>query len=165
MKQCPCGSKKDYQHCCELYIREQSIPQTPEALMRSRYTAYSQANIEYIKKTMQGKPLTNFNENEAKHWASQVLWLELKVIHATQNKLDDQTGTVEFIATYLESDLLKTIHENSLFRRIDNRWFYIDGQLTNTLPKKISRNSVCPCGSQKKFKDCTHLLSSQGIDR
>ena len=158
MKQCPCGSNKDYHHCCDLYISERSIPQTPEALMRSRYTAYSLANIEYIKKTMQGKPLTCFNENETKNWASQVLWLGLKILHVTQNKSDDPIGSVEFIATYLEKDLLKTIHENSLFRLMDNRWFYIDGQLTNTLPKKISRNSLCPCGSQKKFKNCTHLL-------
>ena len=156
MKQCPCGSKRDYQQCCDLYISDQAIPKTPEALMRSRYTAYSIANIEYIKKTMQGKPLADFNESETKRWASKVLWLGLQVIHASQkdpNAADEHTGFVEFIATYLEKDNLKTIHENSQFHRADDRWFYIDGQLMNTVPKKIARNTTCPCGSLKKFKN------------
>lgn len=157
MTPCPCGSNKNYHQCCGLYINEQAIPETPEALMRSRYTAYSLANIDYIKKTMQGKPLTHFNEIKAKHFASNALWLGLNVIHSSQNSLNAQeefTGFVEFIATYLEKDVLKTIHEKSQFRQIDDRWFYIDGQLFNSVPKKIARNMTCPCGSQKKFKNC-----------
>lgn len=157
MEQCPCGSNINYDQCCGLYINDQAIPKTPETLMRSRYTAYSLANIGYIIKTMQGKPLTNFNENEVKRWASNVIWLGLNVIQSSESAInvpDEHTGFVEFIATYLERDTLKTIHENSQFQRRNNRWFYIDGKLINTMPKKIFRNAACPCGSQKKFKNC-----------
>jgi SEC-C motif-containing protein len=47
---CPCQSEKSYKDCCKPFVDEQALPQTPEQLMRSRYTAYSQAHIAYIKK-------------------------------------------------------------------------------------------------------------------
>ena len=41
---CLCGSGIDYQHCCGFYHSGEKIPETAEALMRSRYTAYSLRN-------------------------------------------------------------------------------------------------------------------------
>ena len=69
MSLCPCGSQHLYDSCCGLYLDKKQKPQTPEQLMRSRYTAYSVANIDYIKNTMQGNPLIGFNEQEAEKWA------------------------------------------------------------------------------------------------
>lgn len=59
MNDCPCGSKISYSSCCGLYHSAKAIAPTPEALMRSRYTAYTQANFDYIKATMRGKLLKN----------------------------------------------------------------------------------------------------------
>jgi len=162
MKQCPCGSQVYYSKCCELYLIGEQVPSSPEALMRSRYAAYSIADIDYIKKTMQGKPLNGFDEVEARSWAESVTWLGLKVINTTIET--PSLGYVEFIARYMEGDKIKFIHEISEFHFQAGRWFYVDGRYSNTTKshnnQKISRNSLCPCASQKKFKNCHGKPSS-----
>lgn len=153
---CPCGSQNKYQLCCGVFIENNQPPQTPEQLMRSRYTAYTLAKIDYIKQTMKGKPLITFNESEAKEWAQGVSWMGLNVIQTYME--NPGKGFVEFIASFLDKNQLKTIHELSEFQKEDSTWFYVDGmekQLPNKQNKqKIGRNSLCPCGSGKKFKNC-----------
>ena len=39
MNTCPCGSTKEYRHCCEPIHIDHRAAQTPEQLMRSRYTS------------------------------------------------------------------------------------------------------------------------------
>lgn len=152
---CPCGSQKNYSSCCGLYINGHQQAPTPECLMRSRYTAYSQANIRYIKKTMMGTPLIHFNELEAEYWAKRVHWLSLHIIKTSVDPLNETIGFVEFIARYLEHNQLKTIHELSEFQQIKDCWFYTEGHHQENSPAKtIKRNTTCPCGSQKKFKNC-----------
>ncbi|RUR13713.1 YchJ family protein [Legionella septentrionalis] len=156
MQLCPCGSNKIYSVCCGLYLDGKFIPETPEQLMRSRYTAYSLANIDYIKKTMCGKALVGFNPLAAEHWAKKILWIGLQVMNTPQET--PEKGYVEFIATFLEEDKLDSIHEISEFHRLEGRWFYVDGMAPNVSSapskQKIMRNHSCPCGSQKKFKNC-----------
>jgi SEC-C motif-containing protein len=155
MSQCPCKSNKTYQDCCGKYLEGNATPKTPEALMRSRYTAYSLADMDYIKKTMQGKPLLGFNEIEAKQWAMSVLWLGLEVIRSLSKEAQNDAQFVEFVATYLDRGTVKAIHEISQFHCIDEAWFYIDGNQVNDIKnKQIARNESCPCGSNKKFKNC-----------
>lgn len=76
---CKCGNNKNYLECCGIYINGMKLPETPEQLMRSRYTAYTMANIEYIVKTMQGKPLRGFNAKEVALWSQNVVWQKLVV--------------------------------------------------------------------------------------
>ncbi|WED42105.1 YchJ family protein [Legionella cardiaca] len=158
MNKCPCGSSSDYATCCGLYINDITTAPTPEALMRSRYTAYSQANIDYIKKTMRGKPLTGFNEIDAVAWAKRVVWLNLRIVKAYLDSTNQVKGYVEFIARFKENNQLLTLHELSEFECDNGTWFYIAGhapEKQNAKPQqKVSRNAPCPCGSQKKFKNC-----------
>src|SRR5438093_6211726 len=95
---CPCQSHLPYSECCEPFITGKSIPQTPEQLMRSRYTAYTQARVDYIMATMQGKALRGFDMESARLWASRVQWLGLEVIKAP--KPGPMRGYVEFMARY-----------------------------------------------------------------
>ncbi len=157
MSHCPCGSQKSFEQCCELFIEKKEAPKTPEQLMRSRYTAYSLAKIDYIKNTMKGKPLINFNESEVKQWASNVTWTGLKIIQSYMETAEK--GFVEFKALFRENSQLKNIHEISEFHLEENQWFYVDGNqpklpVKKNIKPKISRNSPCPCGSGKKFKNC-----------
>ena len=47
METCPCGSAKPYSQCCEPLIRgERAL--TPEALMRARYSAYVNTEVDFI---------------------------------------------------------------------------------------------------------------------
>lgn len=151
---CPCKSEKNYELCCKPFLDEQSIPLTPEQLMRSRYTAYSLARTPYITKTMRGQPLMHFNAQEVEKWAKSVLWLGLKVLDSTME--NEESGFVEFIASYLEKNQIKTICERSEFHKQNGQWFYVAGvnTMTNKKTLKIGRNSPCPCDSGKKFKNC-----------
>lgn len=155
MTTCPCGLQ-DYSDCCALYHTGERIPPTPEALMRSRYAAYALANVDYIQQTMRGKSLAGFDKSKAKAAAESVKWLGLKIIH-TKNESPD-CGFVEFIARLIERGKQRSIHEISEFHRVDGKWYYVDGvhpvNQNKSLSVKIGRNSPCPCGSQKKFKNC-----------
>lgn len=158
MKLCPCNSQKEYSVCCGVYIDNQATPQTPEALMRSRYTAYTQANIDYIKKTMCGKASIAFNETEAAAWAKRVNWQSLKVIESFADEINPNLGYVEFIARFRDDNKNQLLHECSQFELRDGCWFYTDSikrqtELTAKKPK-IARNAICHCGSQRKFKNC-----------
>ena len=154
MPNCPCGSNKNYSACCGMYINDHSKPETPEKLMRSRYTAYTQANIDYILRTMKAPALSHFNAESAKQWAMAVQWLGLEIIHSTINKAK---GYIEFIAHFNENDKKDCIHEISEFQQINGQWYYVDGKHKQPKPytgTKIGRNDPCVCGSGKKYKSC-----------
>jgi SEC-C motif-containing protein len=126
---CPCGSKTTFDCCCGLYISGEKSPKTPEALMRSRYTAYTQANIPYIQQTMCGPASCGYDPIDAHRWAKQAQWLGLKVINSTlKNK---KIGHVEFIARYRLNQQAYQIHERSEFHYINDRWYYVSGKMLN----------------------------------
>lgn len=145
-KACACGSGLSYVDCCGRYIDGSLVAPSPEALMRSRYTAYTQAHITYISQTMQGPAARGFDADSAKQWAAHVRWLGLHVLKS--NEYGDK-GAVEFIALFNDGEQ-RQIHENSLFQKISGCWYYVDAL---PLPKQ-ARNAPCPCGSGKKFKQC-----------
>lgn len=155
MKPCACGSKKDYAICCQPFIDGNKLPPTPEALMRSRYTAYTQKNIDYIAKTMASPASDGFKAEEAKTWADQCEWLKLEVIEASYNQL---TGFVEFIVHFNYLKHRQMIHEKSEFHLIDSKWVYVNGtspQIKQSPQvKQLGRNEPCLCGSGKKYKKC-----------
>ena len=76
---CPCGSLQNYQQCCGPYLTGEDHPPTPEALMRSRYTAFVLKDIAYIKNTMKGKALQKADLDQTKLWLDQVNWDSLSV--------------------------------------------------------------------------------------
>lgn len=90
--------------------------------MRSRYTAYSQANINYIQETMRGDALQNFDAEEARNWAQSIKWLKLEVIRSSMSAEDK--GLVEFIAYYRYQNKKHQLHEISQFELINQRWYY-----------------------------------------
>jgi SEC-C motif-containing protein len=145
---CPCGSTVDYLPCCGKYIEQGELPTSAEALMRSRYTAYTLANIDYIEQTMQGKAAHNFDANAAREFAKQADWQSLTIKSCEQG---GDIGKVEFIARYCLDGALHFMLECSEFRRIDGRWLYTFGI---SLASKLGRNENCLCGSGRKYKKC-----------
>jgi SEC-C motif-containing protein len=118
--------------------------------MRSRYTAYSTANVEYIAQTMKSPALDQFDAEDARAWAQSVSWIKLKVVAASMN---GDKGFVEFIAYFIDQGKAQTLHEASEFQRINGRWYYLDGKK----PVNPGRNDPCLCGSGKKYKKCCGL--------
>jgi SEC-C motif domain protein len=94
--------------------------------MRSRYTAYSRADIDYIQRTMRGKPLMGFNAKQAKLWASNVTWVGLQVLKTGLH--NEHHGYVEFMATFIEQGQLHSMYEISEFECDQGIWFYSDGR-------------------------------------
>lgn len=120
---CPCGSNKEFSSCCGAYISGFANPPTPEALMRSRYTAYTQANINYIAHTMGGAAAVGFDPIEAKQWAESVRWEKLGVLSSSMN---GDKGEVKFKAYFSEGGKQHILSEHSVFERINGRWLYTD---------------------------------------
>lgn len=91
--------------------------------MRSRYSAYTLADIDYIRATMQGKAAEGFDPTAAKQWAQSCEWLGLQVL---KTETDGSNGTVELVATFKQNGQLQTMHERSKFLNVLGKWFYID---------------------------------------
>ncbi len=156
-KTCPCGSNKSYARCCGPLITGKRIADCPEALMRSRYSAFTQANMDYITATMKGKVSSDFDPVSAKQWAEQAQWLGLEVVAAPPVAENGTVGFVEFIARYQLQGQDQSIHEVSEFHLEDGRWYYVDGKFRKPLvplSQKTGRNDPCSCGSGKKYKKC-----------
>lgn len=160
LKKCFCGLPLSYEDCCGMFIESKNTPPSPEQLMRSRYSAYSQAKTDYIKDTMLGKALDGFDEYSAKQWAQSLIWLGLTVVSAFSES--NEHGFVEFSAIFMyKNNKLQEIHELSEFKLIDEKWFYVDGKQLPPTNKFVNRviplNGLCPCGSGGKFKSCHNL--------
>lgn len=156
MEQCPCGSTRLFSACCQPFLSGQALAETPEQLMRSRYTAYTLADIDYIAKTMRPPASLHFDRKSSLAWANRIHWLKLDVL---QSSVHDDKGYVEFEAHYAEQDKHYVLHEISEFQRLEGEWFYVDGETPQQKPivrkqPKVGRNEPCYCGSGKKAKNC-----------
>lgn len=147
---CVCGSNKHYQDCCNQYISGNRPAVTVEALMRSRFTAYTQLNFPYLKQTWHPR-----TRREKINVRADIKWLDLEVVNVNDGGEFDKKGTVEFIVNYQIDQEPKRLHEISLFRKEKGRWYYYNGKYPQ--PKssqETPRNSPCSCGSGNKFKRC-----------
>ena len=151
---CPCGSQTIYSACCGQFHQGLSLPQTAEALMRSRYSAYALNNLSYIKNTMQGKAAQRFSHDDPDDQQMDHQLLGLEVIRHTIDKKNPNHAFVEFRTLHQFHNKFSVIQEFSEFSRIQEKWFYVDGKI-----QKSSVNDPCPCHSGKKFKKC-HGLST-----
>ena len=124
MKTCPCHSKKPYNQCCRPYHDDNSIAPTAEALMRSRFSAYSLIKIDYIEKTMTKAADPDFDFKQGQWFATSVTWLNLEIKELVAGQSDDDYGEVLFTAQYKHQGQIKTIQEHSLFTKIKDQWFY-----------------------------------------
>ena len=158
-EKCPCCSGKLYSECCEPIIKGAVKAETPEALMRSRYSAYAKAEIDHLVESTAPSQRESIDREEMRLWAERSTWLGLEIIEAPVPAADETTGFVEFIARYTDRDTPLEHHERAAFSKIRNEWFFYDGKLVQQKPyvrtaPKIERNAPCPCGSGKKYKKC-----------
>jgi SEC-C motif-containing protein len=145
---CPCGSDQPYDACCGLAHGGQPAA-TAQALMRSRYTAYTLGLIDYLVATTLPTQQTQLDVLAMNKWSQESHWLGLELEAVTKSKAD--RAQVTFTAHWADPD--GTRHhrrERSDFLRHAGQWYFID---PNHQPD-ISRNTPCPCGSGKKFKRC-----------
>lgn len=123
---CPCDLKKAYNSCCGLIHKDISKATSPELLMKSRYSAYVLANINYLLHSHHSSTRPIKEANEILAWTKAVRWLGLEIIEAKTPI--NNIGFVAFKAHYMENEVKNTIHENSRFVKENNHWTYLDGK-------------------------------------
>jgi len=121
---CPCGSTKPYTACCGRYVEGSEPAPTAEALMRSRYTAYTLLREDYVLATWHPstRPSALGLAEEA-----QTKWIGLDVKRHEQQ--DAEHAIVEFVARYKVQGRAHRLHEVSRFVKEEGGWFYVDGEV------------------------------------
>lgn len=166
---CCCGSGTIFDHCCGPFLQGKAHAETPEQLMRSRYSAFVLKAHQYILNTQTKAvdPDVTLASLEASQQG--VSWLNLEVRDSgitqttsvgvsTPSVDEQQTGFVEFAATYQQGGRLYKLSEHSRFITQQGLWFYSEGKILPDSGRfKLSGNSPCVCGSGKKYKKCCAL--------
>ena len=144
---------------CRPFIEGKALPKTAAELMASRYVAYATEAIDYLLDTHDPKTRGDADRKATAEWARRAEWRSLTLLGGEKGGPEDDEGTVEFVARYAMGGVEHTHHELSEFRRIDGRWYFVNGEKVAQEPvrraaPKVGRNDPCPCGSGKKFKKC-----------
>lgn len=125
---CPCGSKRNYADCCATIISGKRKAETCLELMKSRYSAYTKANINYLMRSHHSKTRPSVKERSGIiQWAESVRWMQLLIVNTWDGNADDKKGFVEFKALYFENGKIQQLHEKSLFERENGKWVYVSG--------------------------------------
>lgn len=122
---CPCGSLHEFAECCEPYLNGTQSAPTPEALMRSRYTAYVLENVNYLLNSWHPETRPKTLEFDP-----EVHWLGLKIVKVHRG-VHENIGHVHFVARYkVKNGQAHRLEENSRFEKVGTQWFYVDGDFS-----------------------------------
>lgn len=145
---CYCCSSLPFDQCCKPILKGEQKAGSPEALMRSRFSAYATKNYAYILHTYSEVKRAELTIEILEDSAQGTNWFALNINTTSSN-------TVEFTAFYFEGKNVFQLHETSNFVEEHGEWRYHDGTLHTDCGKiKYGRNLPCLCGSGKKFKQC-----------
>lgn len=127
---CPCGRPGSLGECCGPYLSGSLPAPDPEALMRSRYTAFALGTpeaLEYLVVTHHPdhRP-PDLREGLRSSIAGVDGWERLEVLFAREA---GGRGTVEFSATYRVGQKRQQLQERSEFVLVQGQWLYTRGEL------------------------------------
>ena len=125
---CRCASGRKFKRCCGPLLAGAPAPD-PQALMRSRYSAFALGEVGHLVATvLPGSPA----------WSADPAWREqlaetcartrftgLRIVAAPPPVGDE--GRVHFVADFVAEEGRGRLEERSRFRKVDGRWFYVDG--------------------------------------
>lgn len=126
---CPCCSGKRLTQCCGPLLAGQQHARTVKQLMRSRFSAFALGGHgDYLLASWH--PSTRPDIDAQTLGQRDTHWIRLDVVNSTQ---DGEHGTVTFCAYWQdESGQTHRHHEHSRFERIGGRWYYLDGDVTQS---------------------------------
>ncbi len=114
MQICPCQSQRAYADCCQPFHTQQTLPATAEELMRSRYSAYTLQNIDYIVQTTVPSQQGLLDTADMLAWSRETDWQGLDVLNHVPN-IGKKHAQVEFIAHFQDAGEAQHHHELSAF--------------------------------------------------
>ena len=117
---CKCCSGLYYQDCCKPYHQKQTLPPTPETLMRARYCAYALHQADYLVATTHPSVRHLHPKSAILAWAKANVWLRLEIC-------DVVNDMVEFKAFYMHKNQMHMHHERSTFLKDKQEWYYLKG--------------------------------------
>lgn len=137
---CPCrlpylDSKNDedpnvahlaYSECCGPIHSDLKKALSPESLMRARYSAYVQKNLDFLEKSLDPQTREDFDAKSTRDWAESAAFKGLKIL---KTQLLGNKGIVEFKVAYRLKDEDVVHHEVSQFRRHIGQWFFREGKI------------------------------------
>lgn len=132
---CPCGSTKPYQGCCQI-AHKQTLPATAEQLMRSRFSAFALGSQYPAMAHFFADYLCNTWDQQTRPESLQLdtntVWQQLKIVGRKEGKKRHSQGYVTFQAHFLENGQQHYFEEKSFFKKIDGKWFYVEGEILAT---------------------------------
>ncbi|MCT4614174.1 MAG: YchJ family metal-binding protein [Marinifilaceae bacterium] len=126
-EKCPCGSNLEASSCCISIIKGERPAATAEQLMRSRYTAFTLSNADYLIKTHHHSSRNIMDVLESVNYLKKADWQGLEIKKTKKGDKYSTSGKVEFIASYILDGQLERIHELSDFINEDGQWYYTKG--------------------------------------
>lgn len=159
MNICPCGSKLEYEQCCEPVLKGSRRARTAEELMRARYSAYVKTELDFLLQSTHPDQREDYDLKGTRRWSEKSEWDGLQIVSTEAGGEEDIQGKVEFIAHYRHKGRKTAHHELAEFVKQDDRWYFHHGDLVPQKQvvregEKIGRNDPCPCGSGQKYKKC-----------
>ncbi len=124
---CYCNTDKEHDQCCGPIIKGTQKAETAEQLMRSRYSAFVVADINYLLNSHHKSTRPTKERKSILKWTKSVQWIGLEIISTQKGTSTDTEGYVEFKALFMENGKLDCIHENSFFVKENGLWFYKEG--------------------------------------
>lgn len=117
---CPCGLPASYRDCCGRLHRGDATAPTAELLMRSRFSAFSLGDDDYLLRTW-------YSATRPPHvdLDKALRWVRLEVVEATDGSVFHTEGTVRFRAHYVERGRAGQMDEHSRFVRYEGNWVYV----------------------------------------
>lgn len=121
---CPCGTGVRYDACCGRLHRRAAEAQTASELMRSRYSAYAVGDLDHVFRTWHPRTRPPGMEPDPA-----LTWTGLEVLDVVAGGPADDTGEVEFVASFERAGRAGQRRERSLFERRRGRWVYVEEDL------------------------------------
>lgn len=98
--------------------------------MRSRYSAYSTGEIQYLLRSTHPSTRRFHDAELIEDWARSNIWQKLEIISTNEGGAKDKKGIVEFKAYFLDAEGQSQIHhERSNFVKELGKWFFVDGEI------------------------------------
>ncbi|MFI7151360.1 YchJ family protein [Nonomuraea sp. NPDC050022] len=116
---CPCGLPATYRECCGRLHRGLAAAPTAEALMRSRFSAFSVGDAGYLLRTWHpaARPARLDLDRGTR-------WTRLEILETTGGSVVSTEGTVRFRAHYTDNGEAGSMEEHSRFVRHEGAWTY-----------------------------------------